>query len=117
MHKLCLGVVGVIFAVAAPGCALPEWGSSLPERRPLGSGYTRYVPTDSMAAGGSVGRASSPDTQPTGELSLRKAVGAALLRSPELASFAWSVRQAEADRLQASLPPNPELETEFENFA
>jgi len=50
-------------------------------------------------------------------MSLRKAVRAALLRSPELASFAWSVRQAEAEQLQASLPPNPTLGTEFENFA
>jgi cobalt-zinc-cadmium efflux system outer membrane protein len=65
----------------------------------------------------SVNRAASSETEPTGELSLRKALGAALLRSPELASFAWSVRQAEASQLQASLPPNPELETEFENFA
>ena len=118
MHRLYLGVVGVIFAVVAPGCALPEWGSSLPEPRPLGSGYGRYAPTESGApAAGSVDPASSSETEPTGELSLRKAVGAALLRSPELASFAWGVRQAEAEQLQASLPPNPDLEAEFENFA
>ncbi len=118
MHRLYLGVVGVIFAVVAPGCTLPEWGSSLPEPRPLGSGYMRYAPTESSTlAAGALNRAASSETEPTGEMSLRKAVGAALLRSPELASFAWSVRQAEAEQLQASLPPNPELETEFENFA
>lgn len=118
MHRLYIGVVGVIFAVAAPGCTIPEWGSSLPEPRQLGSDYVRYTPTESStSAAGSANRAASSEIEPTGELSLRKAVGAALLRSPELASFAWSVRQTEADQLQASLPPNPELETEFENFA
>ncbi len=117
MHRLYLGVVGVIFAVAAPGCTLPKWGSSLPEPRPLGSGYMGYAPTESSTpALGSVDRVASPEAEPTGELSLRKAVEAALLRSPELASFAWSVRQAEAEQVQASLVPNPEVEAEFENF-
>ena len=118
MHRLYLGVMGVIFAVAIPGCTLPKWGSSLPEPRPLGSGHVTYAPTESSTpAAGSVSRAGSSETEPTGELSLRKAVTLALLRSPELASFAWSVRQAEAEQLQASLQPNPRLETEFENFA
>ena len=118
MHRLHPGIVGVLLALAAPGCTVPKWGASLPQPRPLGSGYARYAPTESLApATGSSNRTTSPETEPTGELTLRKAIRLALLRSGELASFAWSVRQAEAEQLQASLPPNPELEGEFENFA
>jgi outer membrane protein, heavy metal efflux system len=116
MHRLHLGVVGVVFALAIPGCALPKWGSSLPQPRPLGSEYAMYAPTESDAPAGVSRTARSARTDPTGDLSLREALGLALLRSPELASFAWSVRHAEAEQLQASLLPNPELEAEFENF-
>jgi cobalt-zinc-cadmium efflux system outer membrane protein len=38
------------------------------------------------------------------------------MHNPELAAFAWEERRAEARALQAGLPPNPELETELEEF-
>jgi outer membrane protein, heavy metal efflux system len=51
-----------------------------------------------------------------GALSLPQALALALERSPELATFAWEVRARDAAALQASLPPNPELEAEFEDL-
>lgn len=58
----------------------------------------------------------SSDTiiEPVGDLTLQTALALALLHNPQLKSSALDIRIAEADRLQASLPPNPELEFEAE---
>jgi outer membrane protein, heavy metal efflux system len=47
-------------------------------------------------------------------LTLRQAFELALKGSPELATYDWDMRIAEARRLQASLRPNPELSLEIE---
>jgi len=54
--------------------------------------------------------------EPTGALTLRDAMGLSLIQSPDLASYAWEIRAAEARALQESLPPNPEAGIELENF-
>jgi len=54
--------------------------------------------------------------EPNGPVTLRQLQRLALRYNPELAAFAWQIRQAEADYLQASLPPNPELEYKMEEF-
>jgi len=59
---------------------------------------------------------SSIPAQNAGVLTLQQAHADGLMYSPELASFAWDVRAAEARELQAGLLPNPELSTEVENF-
>jgi cobalt-zinc-cadmium efflux system outer membrane protein len=51
-----------------------------------------------------------------GTLSLDEVLRAALLQNPELSSTAFEVRAAEAQTLQASVLPNPELELELEDF-
>jgi cobalt-zinc-cadmium efflux system outer membrane protein len=56
-------------------------------------------------------------TNPSGVLTLSQAHALALLQHPRLAAFGWEVRAGEARALQASLPPNPELEIEVEDFA
>jgi len=47
--------------------------------------------------------------EPTDLLSLEQAVALAILRSPDLAAFAWEVRAREARVIQARAHPNPEL--------
>ncbi len=49
-------------------------------------------------------------------LTLGQALGAALLHNPELRATAYAVRAREAERLQARLVPNPELEVTAEDF-
>jgi cobalt-zinc-cadmium efflux system outer membrane protein len=51
----------------------------------------------------------APGDLPTGTITLRQALAMALLHNPDLAGAAWDVRMAEARRIQAGLPPNPEL--------
>lgn len=48
--------------------------------------------------------------EPVGDLTLRAALALALTRSPELATYAYDVRIAEARMLQAGLRPNPEAD-------
>ena len=54
--------------------------------------------------------------EPTGEVKLREAFAASLLNSPKLARYAGTVRIREAQSLQTSLLPNPEIEVELEEF-
>jgi cobalt-zinc-cadmium efflux system outer membrane protein len=56
-------------------------------------------------------------TNPAGVLTLAQAQALVLLQHPQLAAFGWEVRAGEARTLQASLPPNPEVELEVEDFA
>jgi outer membrane protein, heavy metal efflux system len=57
----------------------------------------------------------APFKEPDGTLTLRDAVGAALLGSPTLAAFQWDIRAADARIVQAGLRPNPELGVEVED--
>ena len=56
-------------------------------------------------------------TEPNGTLTLSQAHALALIHNPQLRAFAWEVRAAEARQLQASLPPNPEINAEMEEVA
>lgn len=55
-------------------------------------------------------------TEPTGVITLRRALFLVLLKNPELLSFSWEVRAQEARTLQAGLLPNPAIDIEVENF-
>ncbi|MBL1216724.1 MAG: TolC family protein [Planctomycetes bacterium] len=101
-----LGAAVGALTACAPG---PVEVASWPEPRPIG----RHLPTapgpDTVTA---------PEVEPlTGSITLRQALAAALLRSPALSAYAYDVRAAEADVIQASVLPNPTIEFEVEEFA
>jgi cobalt-zinc-cadmium efflux system outer membrane protein len=52
-----------------------------------------------------------------GDITLADASSRTLTYNPELKSYAFSVRAAEAQRIQAGLRPNPELGLQLENIA
>ncbi len=58
----------------------------------------------------------SQESENSGELSLRQALELTLKQSPDLATYDWDIRIAEARRLQASFRPNPELSLEIEEI-
>ena len=96
------------------GCATPRLESSLPLRRPLGRSHATFVPPSEPNEN------TLTPLEPADigeELTLDEAAALALLHSPQLQVFAWSVRTAEARYLQAGLRPNPELDIEIENLA
>ena len=47
--------------------------------------------------------------EPAGDVRLRDALALALQRSPDLTSYSWQLRAAEAREVQAGLRPNPEV--------
>lgn len=108
----------ILVALCSAGCFPSEWGSSLPPRRPLGSAYPTAEADGPAASGPGRPLEEHAPSAPAaaGPLTLRNAIARALRHNPELGSAAWGVREAEATRLQAGLPPNPELEAEFENI-
>lgn len=103
-----LGVVAII-----PACAPSPFAFDPPESRPLLRDLPRYeTPADHDRE-----RRAAALVTTSGDLTLRNALAAALLRNPELRAEAWKPRLAEASRLQAGLSPNPEVGLELENFA
>ena len=59
----------------------------------------------------------TPDkAEPNGVLSLADVLALTLVKNPELAAFSYEVRAQEAQVLQSSLLPNPELGVEVEDF-
>lgn len=50
------------------------------------------------------------------ELTLSEALALAASKNPELQAYSWEVRAADGQRAYASLPPNPELSIELEDF-
>ena len=54
--------------------------------------------------------------EPEGELSLRNAIVAALVGSPELKAYSSEIRSARARQVQAGLTADPELGLEFDEF-
>ncbi|MCK5851325.1 MAG: TolC family protein [Kiritimatiellae bacterium] len=94
--------------VATVGCSAPRIGD-FSSQHSLGTD----IPT-AQALRNTSGRVIQPD--PTGVLTLRQALGLALLKSPSLEAQAWAVRAAEAQILQAGLMPNPEIEIEIDEY-
>lgn len=87
--------------------------------------FAQPVRATSIEVAGRCGARETPDretdaepvaAEPRGELSLRQALGAALLLNPRLAAGSWAARAAEARTLQAGLLPNPTFDVEVENI-
>jgi len=105
---------GLVLLLGLAGCASGPAGPAWRELRPLGSDIQAYRPPP--AASGAVSGPLKIE-EPTGAVTLRKALSLALMSNPELAAFGWEVRAAEAREVQAGLLPNPEVEVEVEELA
>ena len=95
--------------------ATPHAGRANPDPKPS-------IPMESgTPAPAGHGLAASPvssagDQEPSGELTLRRALELGLAGNPDLAAFSWEARSGDPRIQQAGLIPNPELGIEFENF-
>lgn len=84
--------------------------------RPLGSDYKTFIPVESDIKPDVEKETIPLPEEPKGAIKLQDALALALMRNPELRTYSWEVREAEALSLQAGLMPNPEISTEFEDF-
>ncbi len=107
----------IVLVLAASGCTSPgpldDSDSAWPEPRSLGQGMDAVRPPRTAEA---YSDQTFTFAEPSAELTLRRALAASLLQSPHLAATGFEVRAHEAEMLQASLFPNPEIDVEFENF-
>jgi len=110
---MCIRILSflvLLFAFGVSGCMEQGNEVALPQPRSLGQEFSTFQPpAKPMETTEAPGIA-----EPTGVITLRKALALALMHNPELKAFSWDVRVSEARQLQASLWPNPELEVEVE---
>ncbi len=103
-------MVVVVLGAVLGSCASYRTQVRWAEPRPLG----KELPE----AGKLLSEEEPPALQePSGTLTLKEALSLALLHNPELTAFSYQIRLKEAQALQASLLPNPEMSLEVENFA
>lgn len=109
-----------ILFLALAGCAGPlseQADSGWPEPRPLAKSYPSFLaPIEPQENEPPTNETEPPALpEPTGSITLKEGLSRALLENPDLASFSWEVRAAEARILRAGAIPNPELAAEVEN--
>lgn len=103
-----LAPVLVLVSIAGPARAQQ---SAVPKRL-LGADLPVFQPSPDEPE-----RREAPHVvNPTGTLSLRQALGLALLHNPALSAFAWETRALEARKVQAGRPPNPTLGVMIEDL-
>ena len=111
MMRWISAAVAVATAFVLSACGPSALVDAYPPPRPLGADLPAFRPPREPPPAGA---RAAPDEAPTGLVTLRQAMAAALLHNPDLAGAAWAVRVEEARALQAGLPPNPSLGVEVE---
>ena len=123
---------GLVLAGVLTGCANTDPSAGWAEPRSLGEELDAYHPPDEPPAEEGAPPPTSEsstisESYPISEgsrrspasdsLTLHEALAKALLKNPELRSFAYEVRAREAERVQASRWANPTLGIESENLS
>ena len=112
MRQKTIMPLGIVLLILLIGCSSHRVDVAWQEARPLGRDLTTSLPPIQPP------EAEEPTSlqEPTGVINLRQALALTLMHNPYLKAFSWAVRAGEAKTLQAGLRPNPELETEIEEF-
>ncbi len=95
--RQCTACVGLYALVAVAFCSSP------------------VLRADEIAAPGPLPSASSA-AEPTGELTLSRAIAVALARNPDLTASDYELKAADARIMQARLRPNPEVSVQLDNL-
>lgn len=90
----------VLFVLGFSGCT-EQPQRILDSRLPIANSFNRKSQIENRQ---------SLIVDPTGVITLKQALGLALEHNPALKASSWDIRVADADRLQASLRPNPSLD-------
>ena len=113
-HLLPAAALAVTCGLLA-SCAVSPLSDDWIPARPLERTTSTWRPPVLTDASPDQAPLPAPDG-PRDALALRDAVALALIRSPDLASFAYDVRAAEARSVQAGLSPNPMVTVMAENL-
>ncbi|PKU26376.1 TolC family protein [Telmatospirillum siberiense] len=118
-HGSAMPIAACIISFFLAGCAGPRdisaiSGRQTPERPSIPSpGPQSPAPKADLQEYADILPSGS---DPTGPLTLRRALAQALVGSPELAAYSYEIRAAEARTLQADYLPNPTLNLDSEDF-
>lgn len=110
--KKFYSLISVLLFLFLVGCQ-EQSKVQMPQSRPLASDYKVFeAPPDPIT---------EPNDQftidePNDTLTLKDVAALALLHNPELKSYSWEIRAAEARQLQAGLWPNPTIDIGVENI-
>ncbi|MBW7989956.1 MAG: TolC family protein [Planctomycetes bacterium] len=100
----------MLFVPGVSGCMEQSDDDMLPQQSSLGRSFSTFQPPAKPMENPEV-----PEiVEPAGPITLRQALGLALMYNPELKAFSWDVRVSQARQLQASLWPNPKLGVQVE---
>lgn len=111
--KLLKTLLALGMLVLAAGCASEQTLIEPPSKSTLGEKPYEASP----ALNKNVNPQDTASTIVIGDtLTFSDALSKSLLENPRLQSFGWQIRVREAERLQTSLLPNPQLSAEMENF-
>ncbi|NGP87971.1 TolC family protein [Fodinibius halophilus] len=111
--KLFKAILVTGMLVLAAGCATEETLIEPPSESTLGDKIYKRSPAlnQNVNSQDTASKVTISDT-----LTFSDALSKALLENPRLQGYGWQVRVKEAERIQASLLPNPQLNAEMENF-
>jgi cobalt-zinc-cadmium efflux system outer membrane protein len=112
MRVCIIGVILSLFFSEAAFSLQPPDTTEQP-KAPLGSQYQTFQPADALPEADD---ADAAEENLTGVITLDRALSLGFLQNPELSSFSWEVRAAQARRIQEGLLLNPEIEASVENF-
>ncbi len=109
-------LIFILFFLGSHAGATARAEESPPTPRPLGSDLPAFLaPASHQEMPDSRGDGAAT-REPTGILTLRQALGLALMRNPELRAFSWEVRAREAATLQAGLLHNPTIGADLQDL-
>jgi cobalt-zinc-cadmium efflux system outer membrane protein len=111
MYARLLLILIILFALSISGCVQQENEITMPQPQSLGQDFSTFQPPEKPME-----TADIPEiVEPTGAITLRKALALALMNNPELKAYSWDIRISQARELQAGLWPNPEFGVEVED--
>lgn len=123
MPRTLTFVGAAISALVLAGCSTQPSLPQPPEPQPLGRDLVIPPELGVRANAGSretprstAAPASGVVAEPTGRLTLQRALAQTLVGSPELGQYSFDIRSAEARTLQAGYRPNPEVSVVVEDF-
>lgn len=116
MSHLLSRSVGACLALGLAACAADQAPTTRAPAPPLLQSVDQMTQSNAGSVSHSQSLPGAPVEEPSGPLTLPRALASALIGNPELAPFSIEIRAAEARTLQADRPPNPEIEFLAEDF-
>lgn len=116
MSHLLSRSVGACLALGLAGCAVDRAPTTRVPVPPLLQGVDQATQSEATGVSRGQEQPAAPAEEPSGALTLSRALALALVGNPGLRPFSLEIRAAEARTIQADRPPNPDIDVLAEDF-